>query len=362
MRCLDTDPGSQVDMQILDFSKAFDTVSHPKLLQKINHYGIQGTTLHWISTWLTKRNQRVLVDGEMSQPIPVSSGVPQGTVLGPLMFLLYINDIGDRVSSETTIKLFAEDQVQLQKDLDVLKDWSYSWQISFKPSKCHTMQVTRSRQPRAYIYSMLGVHLSSVKQTLYLGVHLSSNMTWNHHINHVVNDASKILGFIRRNLARCDAKVKTAAYKALVRPKLEYAATVWDPHQTYLVDKLEMVQRRAARFVCNDFRRTTSVSELLKSLEWSPLQQRRKDNRLTLFYKTLHHEASVDIPEYVHEAPRSVRENTNRLVPLQCRTKAYLNSFIPNTIRDWNKLPPDVKKLNSTHAFKLCLERKHTLI
>lgn len=120
-----------------------------------------------------------------------------------------------------------------------------------------------------------------------MGVHLSSDMSWINHINHVVNDASKILGFIRRNLSRCDAKVKAAAFKVLVRPKLEYAAAVWDPHQSYLVDKLEMVQRRAARFVYNDYRRTTSVSELLKSLEWSPLQQRRKDSRLTLFYKTL---------------------------------------------------------------------------
>ena len=141
-------------------------------------------------------------------------GVPQGTVLGPLMFLLYINDIGDRVSQETKIKLFAddcilfrhihgnEDQTKLQEDLDVLQEWSTSWQMSFNPSKCQTMQVTRSRQPTAFTYSMHGVHLSSVKQTTYLGVHLSSDMSRIIHINHVVNDASKILGFIRRNLSR----------------------------------------------------------------------------------------------------------------------------------------------------------------
>ena len=91
-------------------------------------------------------------------------------------------------------------------------------------------------------------------------------MSWTNHVNHIASDASKILGFIRRNLSRCDSKVKVVAYKALVLPKLEYASTVWDPHQACLVDKLEMVQRRAARFVCNDYRRTTSVSELIRSL------------------------------------------------------------------------------------------------
>ena len=294
--------------------------------------------------------------------ISVSSGVPQGTVLGPLMFLLYINDIGDQISPDTRIKLFADDcilfrhihgdndQVQLQKDLDSLKEWSSTWQMKFNPSKCQTMQVTRSRKSRAFSYSMHGVNLSSVKQTTYLGVHLSSDMSWNNHVNHTVSNASKILGFVRRNLSRCDNKVKAAAYKALVLPKLEYASTVWDPHQTGLIDKLEMVQRRAARFVCNDYHRTTSVTELLRSLKWPSLQQRRKDSRLTLFYKARHDEAAVDIPEYVQEAPRSVRDNTNRLVPLHCRTKAYLNSFIPNTIRDWNNLPPEIKKTSTLHS------------
>ena len=135
------DDHHQIDLLILDFSKAFDTVPHQRLLSKIDHYGIRGNTRNWIRTWLTARTQRVVVDGEASDTIHVESGVPQGTVLGPLMFLLYINDIGDNINS--SIKLFAddcllfrkiktsEDTKVLQKDLSQLCNWTEKWQMLF---------------------------------------------------------------------------------------------------------------------------------------------------------------------------------------------------------------------------------------
>ena len=133
MRHLDQVMGGQIDILVLDFSKAFDLVSHKKLLTKLDHYGVRGKTLNWLNGWISNRTQKVVIDGEFSPSIPVTSGVPQGTVLGPLMFLLYINDIGELIDNSTSIKLFADDcllfrpiqaeqdQVQLQSDLNKLR-------------------------------------------------------------------------------------------------------------------------------------------------------------------------------------------------------------------------------------------------
>ena len=142
---------------ILDFSKAFDTVPHRRLLGKLNHYGIGGKTNKWIESWLWHRNQKVVLDGSSSPDSPVLSGVPQGTVFGPLMFLLYVNDIGDKASPQTSIKLFAddcllyrtiktrEDEEQLQADLNTMIEWSNTWLMSFNADKCHLLKITRHR-------------------------------------------------------------------------------------------------------------------------------------------------------------------------------------------------------------------------
>ena len=135
-------------MLILDFSKAFDTVPHQRLLYKMSHYGITSNTLQWVSAWLTKRQQRVCVDRESSRNNPVRSGVPQGTDLGPLCFLIYINDMGNSISRKTTLRLFADDSLlyrsiktiddrkQLQEDLTTLTKWAETWQMTFHPAKC----------------------------------------------------------------------------------------------------------------------------------------------------------------------------------------------------------------------------------
>ena len=140
------DHQTQIDIILLDFSKAFDTVPHQRLLTKLKHYGIGDSTLAWIESWLTRRSQCVVLDGETSNPVPVLSGVPQGTVLGPLMFLLYINDIANDIDSP--LRMFAddcllygiinsrEDTIQLQQDLNKLSEWANTWQLNFNVIKC----------------------------------------------------------------------------------------------------------------------------------------------------------------------------------------------------------------------------------
>eukprot|EP00057_Strongylocentrotus_purpuratus_P003633 XP_003727036.1 PREDICTED: RNA-directed DNA polymerase from mobile element jockey-like [Strongylocentrotus purpuratus] len=185
----------QTDVLILDFSKAFDTVAHQRLLKKIAHYGIRDETNGWIQTWLTTRTQRVVIDGEASSTVHVDSGVPQGTVLGPLMFLLYINDIRDNINS--SIKLFAddclifreikttEDTTTLQKDLDTLNKWTEDWQMNFNSKKCHTLRVHRKREPIIHSYKLGGDILQAVPSQTYLGVEIHEHLSWKPHINAV---------------------------------------------------------------------------------------------------------------------------------------------------------------------------------
>ena len=314
MRHLDQVTGGQIDILVLDFSKAFDLVSHKKLLTKLDHYGVRGKTLNWLNGWISNRTQKVVIDGEFSPSIPVTSGVPQGTVLGPLMFLLYINDIGELIDNSTSIKLFADDcllfrpiqtdqdQVQLQSDLDKLRSWAKSWQMNFNPTKCECLHITRSRTPKVFTYNLMGTDLKTVNQCRYLGIHITNTLTWNSHIDKVSNDANRMLGVVKRNLARCDPPVKRIAYLALVRPKLEYASTVWDPHQSNHIHKLEMVQRRAARFIKSDYQRTSSVTAMLQDLQLTPLELRRRHFRLTMLFKALHEESAVDIPPLCHKS------------------------------------------------------------
>ena len=164
----------QTDTLILDFQKAFDTVPHQRLIQKLDHYGIRGNILEWIKCWLTSRTQNVVVVGESSDPAYVKSGVLQGTVLGPLMFLIYINDIADQIHKGTTIRLFADDCLLyrviqstddtaiLQADLNSVVNWSNKWQMSFNTKKCKTLPFTTKKNPIAHTYKMADDNLEIV--------------------------------------------------------------------------------------------------------------------------------------------------------------------------------------------------------
>ena len=181
--------GKQFDLAVLDFSKAFDKVPHSRLLSKLDHYGIRGNTLTWIKAFLSDRTQRVIVDGATSEPAPVTSGVPQGSVLGPTLFLAFINDLPLHVQSRS--RLFADDCVVyreinnisdsllLQQDLHNLAKWEQKWGMAFHPEKCTVLRVHRKRSPYIYDYTLKGHTLDPEECTKYLGVHISQNLSWN---------------------------------------------------------------------------------------------------------------------------------------------------------------------------------------
>ena len=204
------DKRQQHDLRVLVFSKAFDHVPHECLLRKMDHYGIRGSTLEWIRAFLTDRVQQVTLEGATSDSIQVLSGVLQGAVLGPLLFLVFINDLPDCV--ESGIRLFDDDCIlyrciknqkdcdTLQQDLNILAAWEKKWGMAFHPEKCSAIRVTRARKPISSFYTLKGHTLNMEDSTRYLGVELQSSMSWNRHMDQTVKKANSTLGFLRRNL------------------------------------------------------------------------------------------------------------------------------------------------------------------
>ena len=304
----------QTDLIIMDFAKAFDKVPHRRLLHKLEYYGIRGSTHKWINSWLYGRTQQVVLDGQASDPVPVLSGVPQGSVLGPVLFLIFINDLLDNIRS--SVRLFVDDCVlyrnihsrqdclTLQEDLTSLGQWEADWQMKFNIAKCHSMRVTRHQHHKQILfdYSLHNQTLENVQSKKYLGIPITDNMVWGQHVSEISSKATKTLGFLRKNLAFAPRSTKEVAYKTLVRPKLEYAAHIWNPHSKLQNNQIEKVQRTAARWTCRRWRNTSSVGEMLDELEWPSLGARRDQSFLLLFHKIHCGAVSIEKDKYMTPA------------------------------------------------------------
>ena len=365
-RLLDQRDIKQVDAIVLDFAKAFDKVPHKRLTLKLEYYGITGPILHWITAFLSNRTQRVLLDGSSSDSVPVSSGVPQGTVLGPLLFLLYINDLPLSTPNSST-RLFADDSLLyrpiktnddcrlLQQDLDALEQWENTWQMTFRPDKCKLLRFTRSRSPTLFSYTLHNQTLQSVSSHKYLGVHLSTDLRFNIHIDHIRSQSNRTLGFLRRNLHSCTRDIKHLAYNTLVRPTLEYCAAVWDPYTQSNTNKLEQINTKAARFITHNYTQTPGITTLIKQqINMDILNTRRQAHRLTLMYKITNNHIDIDKLEYLHNANiRSTRNShTQKYQTYFANTDSYKHSYFPQTIRDWNRLPQYIIDCPTTDTFK----------
>jgi hypothetical protein len=355
--------GLQTDILVMDLAKAFDRVNHSLLLHKLRRCGVQGNVNRWIQGFLSERRQAVVVEGAQSSYVDVRSGVPQGSVLGPCLFLVYINDLPDTLTS--LARLFADDtavyrkvtslddQTQLQQDLDRLAAWENSWDMQFHPGKCTTLPVTRRRTTLTYPYQLHGETLETVASTKYLGVTLQKDVSWDRHVDAITAKASKTLGFLRRNLKIASTELREKAYIVFVRPILEYASSVWDPHTERNINKLEAVQRRAARFVLNRYHNTSSVSAMIDRLGWPTLQERRKTARLCMFQKIVTDQVQVEHSKLQAAPSRTRRRQGTPYKQIQCRTDYRRFSFFPRTIKDWNAMPASTTPINDLDSTTL---------
>ena len=332
-------------------------------MHKLQHYGIRSNLHSWISDFLRDRTQAVVLENGRSDTASVLSGVPQGSVLGPTLFLLYINDLPDYIVNGSSVRLFAddcvlyrrinrpEDAILLQEDLEALQEWEKDWLMEFHPQKCQILHITNKRQPIRQPYKIHGHILEEVESAKYLGVNIHNKLSWNTHINQVVKKANNTRAFLQRNIYQCPRKTKELCYKTLVRPQMEYASIIWDPHTANYTQSLKMVQRRTARFVTGDFYRTNSVNNMLHQLQWPTLQERRAENKVIMMFQIVNNLVAIPTECLIPTAATVRGHNHRYLVPC-ARTDTYQRSFFPDTIRLWNNLPSSIVACNSINTFK----------
>ena len=328
------DAGDEVDVVYLDFSKAFDSVPHGRLLHKLSLFGIQGPLHAWFTDYLHSRSQRVAIERTFSSWVPVTSGVPQGSILGPFLFLLYVNDLPDALSNSTSIALFADDAIcsrvvrnsddctALQQDLNSVSIWSQDWGLSFNKNKREVLRISRKRNsilesPTVNPYTTNDHQLAVVPPSKDLGVLVNNKLTWDLQISSVVAKANKTLGFLRRHFGGTltGPAHRRSMYLSLVRSHLSYASEIWAPQSCKTDLKLlESVQRRATRFILNcskDHRVRPNHKSRLISLNLLPISYWLERRDLCFVYKYMSGSFNVQLEDYIQVSSGRTRSSTD---------------------------------------------------
>ena len=370
--CKALDDGLEVRVVFFDISKAFDKVWHKGLLYKLHQAGIQGNLLLWFENYLNDRQQRVVLPGQVSDIIHISAGVPQGSILGPLLFLVYINDIVTDI--DCNISLFADDTSLfitvndpitsaniIQSDINKITAWANKWLVKFNPDKSETLLITRkkTRLPHPSLH-MQNVDIPSINVHKHLGLYISNDCTWHMHIDHIRNKAWHSLNNLRSFKYLLDRRSLEIAYISFVRPILEYADSIWDNCTQTEKRELEQIQYEAARIV-SGCSKLVSLHDLLTEIGWETLEMRRCKHKLVLFYKMINGLAPQYLSSIVPQrrtiaSTYNLRNQGDFEIPLT-RTNLYSNSFIPSVIGEWNALPEQVRTANTLSSFKYYLNR-----
>ena len=387
--------GIPVDVIYLDYEKAFDKVPHKRLLQEVHRHGIRGTVYGWIAEFLNNRQQRVRINNEYSEYTTVLSGVPQGSVLGPTLFLLYVSQIPSLLKNFTS--LFADDTklftylltlkehipetesdhtpFSLQTDMNLLTEWSEAYQMSFNLAKCHVLhlghnnpkahytmykQMHTTKTPGGIAYTLQFHTLETVTEEVDLGVTVDQHLKFTKHVDLKVSKANKLLGLIKHSFKYLNAESLTLLYKSIIRPHVEYATSVWSPHLKGDRDKIEKLQRRATKLIPQI--KDWSYQERLQHLNLPTLEYRRLRTDLILLYKYTHKLIKLDTKTHCLRC----KHNTDMLQPTLSSVSRGHNlkfqvhhhtgirdRFITSrALKHWNRLKPETVNASSINAFK----------
>ena len=322
-----------VDTVYLDFAKEFDTLPHERLLCKLSGLGVHGKILTWIRSFQSGRTQRVIVDGEESEWKDVVSGIPQGSVLGPMLFVCFVNDLPNVVTS--SVLLFADDtkiftevpvnQQTLQQDLDKLQTWSNEWQLRFNATKCKVMHLGKQSDPASYSMTSDGKAVQTKK-------------------------ANKLLGMLRRSFTSLDEESLPLLYKAIVRPHLEYCNVAWQPKWKKEREELEAIQHRATKLIptLKDF----AYQDRLKALSLPSLYYRKAHGDMVECFKYISGMYKVSTNFIPLDSNSSTRGHSKKLKKLSAQKSCRAEFFTRRITNAWNSLPEGVISAPTLNTFK----------
>jgi len=352
------DEGKAVDIVYLDFAKAFDKVPHKRLGKKLEASGIGGNLLKWLKQWLSDRRQKVGIRGKYSKWSRVGSGVPQGSVLGPLLFVVFINDIDSGIVSK--ISKFADDTKMgrgvdtkeeadvLRKDIEGLHRWAEEWQMMFNTEKCSVMHMGKTN--KKFQYEMGGTILRETEEERDLGVIVNNSNKPSRQCAEAAKKANKVLGMIKRTIVSREKEIMLELYKSLVRPNLEYCVQVWCPYLRQDVEKLEKIQRRATKMI-KGFG-NLAYEERLRRCKLTTLEKRRDRGDLIETFKIVTGRDKIPAQRLfkfsVDKRTRGHRYKINKETAGTIMQRFYST----RVVNSWNKLDDEIVAADSVMEFK----------
>lgn len=361
------DEGNSVDVIYLDFAKAFDKVPYRRLFSKLRSHGIGGKVTQWIEAWLTNRKQKVGLNKKYSDWSSVVSGVPQGSVLGPLLFLIYINDLDVGIISK--LGKFADDTkvargVSNDREVDILREdlcnifqWSVDWQMLFNLDKCTVIHLGSKNPQREY--KMGNNILKKSKQERDLGVIIDSSGKSTEQCIMAVKKANTVLGMIKRNIVYKSKDVIVRLYKALVRPKLEYCVQAWCPYLKKDISILERVQKRATKMI--EGYTNMSYEDRLSNTGLIKLEKRRARGDLIQVFKIIKGIDKVDYRQFfeITDSNRShkTRGHNLKIIKVGCKSDIRKHFFSQRVVNAWNGLTQFVVDADTIDSFKNRLDK-----
>ena len=357
-----------VDSIYLDFSKAFDKVPHKRLIWKLQHIGgVDGALLEWMSDFLQGRQMSTVIRGTASQDREVTSGVPQGSVLAPIMFLIYVNDLGEDISHNSYINMFADDAkiqrkiindnscMELQEDINKIKIWSEKWKMEFNVDKCHVVRFGESSKRPVWQYKLGDERIPSADKEKDLGVVINNKLKPEDHINQVTGKMYNLLTNMKIAFTYIDANMVRKIITTFIRPSLEYASVAWNPHLQKDVKKIERIQRAATRWAPE--LRELSYEERLKALNLTTLEARRKRGALITLYKCTTGMIDIDKEDFIKPGSRRTRGHSKKLQKKQGKKDVKKYSFPNRFIKAWNDLPEHIVRRRKDISPKSCVTK-----